>query len=971
MDESEGHSEAVRGAADDDDQPMLRHTSSTVDMDTYNVSLHKSGGMYGIAYRATMSEGLVVTGILPRSSAHEWNLHCESVEDVICVGDRFLSINSQTEPKSMVETLVMFKRMRATLLKSGPRWHVGGKHKARPTMESELFNDTNLQLQIAYEVASHDPRHNMSSSSVTAQEGECSDIRRADLFIMFWLVALPNILLVSVFSDMGTGLDIVSALAEPSWDFLGTVLIGCGALFGCLLYILDWSQLVFLTSKVVSAACFVYTIFLGWIMKIRVYPSAPLVIILFHVPVALGLQRVILTRKCNRGSFYKGAAVCTGTVGMLILAVWLLWINVDFWDGANRYDEATRKRLIEESSTIYANWKFEIDNPQTGETYERAIDYDWDCDPDNMQDYDFILEDGYKVATSLQLGVESRLDRAEACAAARTTWFLFWIAPLIASIVNMILSFFCIINGVLLDAQDASKMEKVLKQFILMIILLLMFMWVSASIAGASMRLTSTLLAFSGTGLILLFVWMYFEIGRRAITASMHHSKVMQGILAMATSDWVRGALVVALNGLIPSFLLLNILNQTMRRMRGRSHSDSWFTARAEGVLAHLADWNWTSILTKANWWVILYWTLSIGVAKGTYVFLSYLNELLLELDLAAVMCIFFCIGFTMFLLPPVPGVPVYITAGIIVTARGEKTEGVGFLGGMVLASTLSFGLKLLASSGQYMIGFFLGKSVKIQQTVGVHKVMIKAIEKILKTKGFNVPKVAVLVGGPDWPTSVICGILRLNLFQVILGTTPVILVSTPCVVAGSLLVYDSEDGMWDTLASTMLLVSGAGQMACMGLAAYYIQECVSNYGDELAKPRPEHAAILALYAKEAEFRKCYREVTDFWQLTRSRQVEVVMSTTLIIAALFLFQFMDTACFRPFEISNKICDGYEVGGLNCDALSIILPTGWAALGLFFVACVLHCFFLHTASIEAQQRMAALTEEAAMRRSCSY
>merc|ERR1719265_602485 len=145
-----------------------------------------------------------------------------------------------------------------------------------------------------------------------------------------------------------------------------------------------------------------------------------------------------------------------------------------------------------------------------------------------------------------------------------------------------------------------------------------------------------------------------------------------------------------------------------------------------------------------------------IGVAKMTFVFLSYLNEALSAIPIMWVMVAFFLIGLTMFLLPPVPGVPVYITSGIILAARGDSNPNIGYTGGVLLAVALSFVLKLIACCLQYLIGYFLGKSVKIQQLVGVDKVVMKAVEKILVRKGINLPKVAVLIGGPDWPTSVI-----------------------------------------------------------------------------------------------------------------------------------------------------------------------------------------------------------------------
>lgn len=46
------------------------------------------------------------------------------------------------------------------------------------------------------------------------------------------------------------------------------------------------------------------------------------------------------------------------------------------------------------------------------------------------------------------------------------------------------------------------------------------------------------------------------------------------------------------------------------------------------------------------------------------------------ELGLFAVTGITCAVGVVMFLLPPVPGVPVYLTLGIVLTARGYDTMG-------------------------------------------------------------------------------------------------------------------------------------------------------------------------------------------------------------------------------------------------------------------------------------------------------
>merc|ERR1712025_802766 len=128
--------------------------------------------------------------------------------------------------------------------------------------------------------------------------------------------------------------------------------------------------------------------------------------------------------------------------------------------------------------------------------------------------------------------------------------------------------------------------------------------------------------------------------------------------------------LVVMTNVLIPLVFLVNMLNQRVRRCRGISASTSWFTDNTVRKLEAMRKWNWASIFSKVHIIVILYFVLMVGVAKATFIFLSWLNEELQQVSFELVAVIFFVIGYTMFMLPPVPGVPVYIFGGIILSAR-------------------------------------------------------------------------------------------------------------------------------------------------------------------------------------------------------------------------------------------------------------------------------------------------------------
>ena len=56
-----------------------------------------------------------------------------------------------------------------------------------------------------------------------------------------------------------------------------------------------------------------------------------------------------------------------------------------------------------------------------------------------------------------------------------------------------------------------------------------------------------------------------------------------------------------------------------------------------------------------------------------------------------------------------------------------------------------------------------LPRRTSIRQQVGINTNTMKAVRHILGEKGVTIGKAAIMCGAPDWPSSVLCGILRLN----------------------------------------------------------------------------------------------------------------------------------------------------------------------------------------------------------------
>ena len=95
-------------------------------------------------------------------------------------------------------------------------------------------------------------------------------------------------------------------------------------------------------------------------------------------------------------------------------------------------------------------------------------------------------------------------------------------------------------------------------------------------------------------------------------------------------------------------------------------------------------------------------------------VFLAFLNDVLSPLPLELVTIIFVGIGAVMFLLPPVPGVPVYMFGGVVVVKKAW--DSMSFEAAIMFTVCICVGIKLLAvSMQQKCIGERLGTRVRIR----------------------------------------------------------------------------------------------------------------------------------------------------------------------------------------------------------------------------------------------------------------
>lgn len=472
--------------SDEEKVPLRSTLSVLLDDEKYDITLEKSDNRYGIAYRVTDDKvDVIITGILPKTAAWEWNAHCD-LENTICAGDVILRANDKTDARSIVQELRSTQQIQCSVSKAGPRWHIQGTTaESMDKIEAAKFRGLHYELQ------------EVDNGHVSDQAPSLNWIQMG----MLWCaVFLPNALVCFFCSDMLYGIRFYTYMAHPGWNTMGNGIIGLACCCAGLLYVFDVTKWKKKKQILTVAITIIYAICCGGILKCAFYPQTPLVVVLFHLPVGLGVLRASALKQVKRASFYTGLASVLLLVCLFILGVWLTWMNLDQWDGLHQWNQATKDDLIEESRNIYKERKVTI-GPE-GEKRTRSIVYDWDCDESYQEPFDFVLdeENGIRVRSSHRLTNDERTKRAAACAMVKTTWFLIYCAPLVCCGTDFIIFGFCVINGVYLNVQDTSKLEKAMRHFVLMIAGLVLTIWVSASVAGASMRLASTIFAFCFSG---------------------------------------------------------------------------------------------------------------------------------------------------------------------------------------------------------------------------------------------------------------------------------------------------------------------------------------------------------------------------------------------------------------------------------------------------------------------------------------
>lgn len=204
--------------------------------------------------------------------------------------------------------------------------------------------------------------------------------------------------------------------------------------------------------------------------------------------------------------------------------------------------------------------------------------------------------------------------------------------------------------------------------------------------------------------------------------------------------------------------------------------------------------------------------------------------------------------------------------------------------------------------------------------------------------KGLSLGKVCILCAGPDWPTSVLTGILKCKWSEMMIGTIPVYFLIVPMVVTGAFQLKASEGGLWAAMGQIIVMASGIIVGSAMFMMVYIINKTSVKYKKELEAEAPDEA-VAELDAKAAIQAELRLKCTTWGVLPVMAKMWLAMAAFAMALSFAMFNF--GACFRPFVITSKIGDPYELGGLNGNVLNLLTAQGVVA-HIMFIASIM-CF----------------------------
>ena len=508
---------------------------------------------------------------------------------------------------------------------------------------------------------------------------------------------------------------------------------------------------------------------------------------------------------------------------------------------------------------------------------------------------------------------------------------LLWVSPCIYALALLVFA---------AVARLVARTEKVAKKLGVLVAFLGAGVWCAASLAGAAHGVSTALFAACFAGCLGLAFVAAHVYGLKGLVAAL----AVDGSAARGAFDKFVAPYLDAWKGLLvlvawPPFLgylLFSCLRRAVRGARGTHASDAGhLTGEAAAVVGVLLSWDLTPVLRFAALWGFGVVALTVVVSKFTVLLMSVVVSMAADSSVGVATAIIVLVGLGLFLLPPVPGAPIYLAAGVLLTENGTK-NGMTVVMAVCYANAISLSTKLVACTlQQKLIGSNLKHRLAVRRLCSVNSAVVRTMRLVLLEPGLSLAKVTILVGGPDWPTSVLCGILGLDLLPILLGTLPVFLLILPTVMGGAFL---SIDESYAQVASVLSVACAAAvQTGSLVVAAVELDKQMAARKDELDDV-PIDEEVRAADDADAERRRRLAANTRWARVPGTWRAALAAATVFMTASSYLCTYWSSDCFREFAIDDSVAK--RLGHWS----RILKPPGVFALALFTASCVIHGAF---------------------------
>lgn len=496
------------------------------------------------------------------------------------------------------------------------------------------------------------------------------------------------------------------------------------------------------------------------IFAFRSRPYAPLALMYVMTPLVYMFFYNFVFKGTHLSNFMASMGVVLWVGGFGCLAAGAYWnAEQNFWWGADsKHEFRARLRVCDLQLKPVCTSPAAYENCSAYSVINEVVPAGWRPAPDDGAASQYVYCTRYgETGEACHCPPELEIIEESACP---DPWdshclapFMLWSAPLIGAVIMIVFALICgllsrTVKEVNVEGESISHMHQGTKVFAYIMGIGLLGVYVASSIAGASMDVADLVTAFSLLTVGICVAFIGVSVGWRSLGHQMEEIPIVKKLEDASHSNFLKAIAVTFISPFAIIFFILSFINQLFRKLFPcTKHVDDEEAAlRLTQVGSNLWDaiteWEWTAIFSKMVWFGFIFFIFQVGVGKLVTLGLSCLNYALDGMGLGLVTVIYFIVGFLMFLAPPVPGIPVYLTGGIVVAANAEGFFG-SFAVGVAYASFWALVVKATAIFGQQKgIGGLMGTKVQVRKAVGVNGITIRAIKRILMQPGITKGKV-------------------------------------------------------------------------------------------------------------------------------------------------------------------------------------------------------------------------------------